>query len=63
MDTELREMAFRKTPTHKIRDYAISAGMRTLMQDGVRKVLQGITTIDEVVRITAGDLAVGAEAT
>jgi type II secretory ATPase GspE/PulE/Tfp pilus assembly ATPase PilB-like protein len=60
MDSELREMAFHKTPTHKIRDQAIASGMRTLMQDGVRKVLQGFTTIDEVIRITAGDLVVAA---
>ena len=62
MDGELRDMAFHRTATNKIRDQAIASGMRTLMQDGVRKVLQGVTTIDEVIRITAGDLAVEAAA-
>ena len=57
MDSELRDMAFHKTATNRIRDQAIASGMRTLMQDGVRKILQGITTIEEVLRITAGDLA------
>jgi general secretion pathway protein E/type IV pilus assembly protein PilB len=31
--------------------------MITLRQDGWRKVLQGITTIDEVARVTAGDIS------
>ena len=57
MDSEIRDMAFHKTPTNKLRDQAIASGMRTLMRDGVRKVLQGVTTIDEVLRITAGDMA------
>ena len=57
MDTELRQMAFDKAPTNRIRDQAIASGMRVLMQDGVRKILQGVTTIEEVLRITAGDLA------
>ncbi len=58
MDSELREMAFHKAPTNRIRDQAVASGMRTLKQDGIRKVLQGITTIEEVLRITAGDQAV-----
>ena len=32
-----------------------SLGMRTMREDGVRKVLAGLTTIDEVVSITVGD--------
>lgn len=55
MDSELREMAFQKLPTNRIRDQAIASGMRTLMQDGVRKILQGTTTIEEILRITASD--------
>ncbi len=58
MDSELREMAFKKIPTNRIRDQAVASGMRTLKQDGIRKVLQGVTTIEEVLRITAGDQAV-----
>ena len=58
MDAQLREMAFHKTATNRIRDQAIASGMRTLLQDGVRKVLQGVTTIEEVLSNTAGDLLV-----
>ena len=52
MTPELRELAFRKASTNKIRDEAIVSGMRTLREDGVRKVIGGLTTIEEVLRIT-----------
>jgi type IV pilus assembly protein PilB len=53
MNLTLRDMAFRKEPVHKIREEAIRSGMRTLQEDGVRKVLSGITTIPEVIAVTA----------
>jgi len=53
MNQELRELAFRKASTNKLRDEAIISGMRTLREDGVRKVISGITTIEEILRITA----------
>jgi type IV pilus assembly protein PilB len=52
MNTELQELAFAHAPTNKIREAAISSGMTGLRNDGIRKVLRGITTIEEVVRIT-----------
>lgn len=59
MDPQLRDMAFHKASTNRIRDQAVASGMRTLLQDGVRKVLQGITTIDEVLSTVAGDVLAG----
>jgi len=56
MDTQLRDMAFNKAPTNRIRDQAAASGMRTLLHDGVRKVLQGSTTIEEVLSTVAGDV-------
>jgi type II secretory ATPase GspE/PulE/Tfp pilus assembly ATPase PilB-like protein len=53
LSNEIRELAFRKASTTKIRDEAIVSGMRTLHEDGVRKVINGLTTIEEVLRITA----------
>jgi len=32
-------------------------GMRTLREDGVRKVLSGVTSADEVISITVGDVS------
>ncbi|HOX36579.1 MAG TPA: ATPase, T2SS/T4P/T4SS family [Candidatus Brocadiia bacterium] len=51
MNPELRELAFKKAPTHELRARARAHGMLTLTEDGVRKALQGVTTIDEVISI------------
>ncbi len=56
MDNTLRDMAFRREPVTNIREYARSAGMVTLREDGVRKVLAGVTTIPEVLEVTARDI-------
>ena len=53
MTPEIRELAFRKASTNKVRDEAIVSGMRTLREDGVRKIINGLTTIEEILRITA----------
>jgi type IV pilus assembly protein PilB len=54
MDAELRERTFRREPTTKLREYARTAsGMTTLTDDGVRKVLDGRSSIDELLRVTA----------
>lgn len=50
MNTEIREMAFQRAPTNQIRKVAIAAGMRSLLEDGKLKILQGLTTIQEVAR-------------
>lgn len=50
LNSELREMAFNRTPTNKIRAAAIANGMRTLLEDGKNKILQGTTTLEEVAR-------------
>ncbi|RMG10063.1 MAG: type II/IV secretion system protein [Planctomycetota bacterium] len=52
MTPAIRELAFDGARTSEIRQAAIQSGMNTLQMDGVRKVLEGITTIDEVLRIT-----------
>ncbi|MBI4576443.1 MAG: Flp pilus assembly complex ATPase component TadA [Planctomycetes bacterium] len=58
MNTELRDLAFKKAPTDHLRAAAVRSGMATLQQDACRKVLMGVTTLDEVLRIThQADLA------
>ena len=52
MTSELREMAFRKRPTNEIRREARRSGMVSLQEDAIRKVLNGTTTIEEVLWIT-----------
>jgi len=48
----IREMILTHASSQQIKQKAISQGMRPLRQDGLQKVLQGITTLTEVVRVT-----------
>jgi general secretion pathway protein E/type IV pilus assembly protein PilB len=51
-----RELIVQRVNATHIRQEALKQGMITLRKDGWRKVLAGITTIDEVARVTAGDI-------
>jgi general secretion pathway protein E/type IV pilus assembly protein PilB len=52
----IREMCVQRNNASAIRKQALREGMITLRQDGWRKVLLGQTTLDEVARVTAGDI-------
>ncbi len=52
MNGELSSLINSRAPLVEIRDAAIANGMITLREDGKRKVLDGITTADEVLRVT-----------
>jgi len=51
---EIRELILRNAPTAEIREVAQSQGMRILRQNALQKVLEGVTTVDEVLRVTLG---------
>ena len=55
IDDEARKLIYEKVPSSVLRARAREMGMRTLREDGIRKVLSGITTPDEVIRATVGD--------
>jgi type IV pilus assembly protein PilB len=55
VDEEIRRLIYEKVPANVIRARARELGMRTLREDGVRKVMAGITTPEEVISITMGD--------
>jgi type II secretion system protein E len=55
VDDEVRFMINDKASTIELRKRARELGMRTLREDGVRKVLAGRTTVEEVVSTTMGD--------
>ncbi|WP_165073964.1 GspE/PulE family protein [Paludisphaera rhizosphaerae] len=57
MSNTVREMAFKGESTMAIRKVARKQGMRTLFEDGVIKAIKGITTLDEVLRITQHDVS------
>ena len=52
MDENVKKLILRTTDANQINEEAVKRGMETLIQDGARKVLQGITTIEEVLRVT-----------
>ena len=55
IDDEARKLIYEKVPTSVLRVRAREMGMRTLREDGARKVVAGLTTAEEVVRATVGD--------
>ena len=57
LDDEGRKLIYDRVPTSVLRQRAREMGMRTLREDGIRKVLAGLTTPEEVVRATVGDEA------
>ena len=52
MNSVMRDMVFKKEPVMKIKEQARLSGMVTLLEDGVRKILDGLTTPDEIISIT-----------
>jgi len=56
MNAEIAEMVVRRTPLHEIKMAAKAEGMKELREDGLTKVLMGITDPEEVMRVvfTAG---------
>ena len=55
IDDEARKLIYERVPSSVLRSRAREMGMRTLREDGARKVLAGLTTADEVIRATVGD--------
>jgi general secretion pathway protein E/type IV pilus assembly protein PilB len=55
IDDEVRHMVNARASSTVLRQRARELGMRTLREDGVRKVLAGITSAEEVISITIGD--------
>ncbi|MCD4707415.1 MAG: GspE/PulE family protein [Candidatus Sabulitectum sp.] len=53
---DIRRAFTRRAPLDEIRDIAMSGGMITLREAGTGKVLEGVTTVNELVRVTAGGL-------
>ena len=57
IDDDVRHMINKRSPTLMLRQRARELGMRTLREDGVRKVLAGLTSAEEVISITVGDVS------
>ena len=55
VNDEIQKMIFDNIPVSEMRVHARELGMRTLREDGLRKIGSGMTTISEVLRVTMGD--------
>ncbi|RMG25310.1 MAG: type II/IV secretion system protein [Armatimonadetes bacterium] len=51
--SEVRRLIVANAPANEIRDKAVELGMLTLREDARRKVVEGVTTAEEVIRVTA----------
>lgn len=49
---EIRDLILKRASSNEIKEKAIELGMTTMLEDGIRKVIKGITTIEEVLRVT-----------
>ncbi len=50
----IRQLILQGAQEHQIRDIALKEGMTNLRENGIRKAIDGVTTIDEVFRVTVG---------
>jgi general secretion pathway protein E len=57
VDDNISNLIGSRVSVREIRDAARKAGMRTLREDGMIKVRKGITTVDEVLRVTQAELS------
>ena len=55
VDDSIRQLILAKSTAQKIRDFSRSQGMTTLREDGWKKVATGITTVEEVLRVTLSE--------
>lgn len=51
VDDDIRELLHRSVNSSELRDYAVSKGLKTLLDDGLSKAYSGITTLDELKRM------------
>ena len=51
MTDEIRDEILKRGPAHIIRNLAVQSGMKTLQMDAVSKILMGVTSVDEVLRV------------
>ena len=52
MSDAIRRLIMQQATSGEIHDLAVQEGMRTMYQDGLLKCLQGVTTIEEILRVT-----------
>ena len=51
IDDEMEKLILKSPPISEVQELAVKKGMTTLLQDGLLKVLDGITSVEEVMRV------------
>ncbi len=55
LSPEVKELILKRAQEHQIKKIARAQGMQTLREDGIEKILAGLTTPEEVLKITSPD--------
>ena len=53
MSDDIRRLVMTNAPARKIEEQALLEGMETMYDDGIRKAVRGLTTVEEVIRVTS----------
>ena len=56
INDDVQNLIFESVSASELRAHVREQGMRTLREDGLRKVIAGVTTLEEVLRVTMGDV-------
>ena len=56
MSEDLRSLVMRQAPASELKAQAVKEGMRTLRMDGMSKVVAGMTSAEEIMRVTQLDV-------
>ena len=56
INEEIQDLIYKRESAGTIKRAALNAGLQTLRMDGAQKVLAGITTVAEALRVTQADL-------
>jgi type II secretory ATPase GspE/PulE/Tfp pilus assembly ATPase PilB-like protein len=56
INEEIQNLVYKRETAGTIKKIALDAGMQTLRMDGASKVLAGVTTVSEVLRVTQADV-------
>ncbi|NQT95314.1 MAG: Flp pilus assembly complex ATPase component TadA [Candidatus Omnitrophica bacterium] len=55
LDKEIKKLIMDKGSEHELKQLARSSGMLTLREDGIQKAKEGLTTLEEIIRVTVAD--------
>lgn len=55
LNPEIQDLIMKKASSNQVKEVAVRSGMKTLREDGIAKVIAGMTTLDEVLRVTQLD--------